>query len=368
MLAQLHQYTPPVWASSLKNIPQHYVKLAQRNSPIHSWHIPNLPEEFSLSIKRDDLTGSTLTGNKVRKLEFLLADAINKKCDTVLACGGFTSNHCRATAVAARQLGLNCYLMQWGKNSEQGIDIGCKGNVLLSRMVGSHIIAVPKDYSVIKERMEKIGEMLRQKDATPYVIEFGGSTYTGMFGYLTAFEEMISQNLLEDFDDIVMAAGTGGTCSGIAIANYLTGSKLKCHGFCVSENVSAARIYSKINEDLSAGGFDVRAEDIIDIIGGCHGEGYGISSQEELENIIEISSTTGILLDPVYNIKAVRGMLKEMTNNPGRFKGRRILYIHTGGLFGLYDGRMEPLFATSKSVESTNQVLWWGDINDPIPF
>lgn len=117
MLTQLRSYEPPKWASSLKDIPQFFVQLAQRNTPIHPWNISNLPEGFSLSIKRDDLTGSTLSGNKVRKLEFLLADALNKKCDTIFTCGGVQSNHCRATAVAARQLGLDCYLFL--RSSEQ---------------------------------------------------------------------------------------------------------------------------------------------------------------------------------------------------------------------------------------------------------
>ncbi|KAJ7384352.1 hypothetical protein OS493_022465, partial [Desmophyllum pertusum] len=83
-------------------------------------------------------------------------------------------------------------------------------------------------------------------------------------------------------------------------------------------------------------------------------------------NIIEISSTTGILVDPVYNIKAIRGMLQEMKTNPGRFKGHRILYIHTGGVFGLYDGRMDPLI-TSSAI-ATNEVLYWRDVNDPVPY
>ncbi|KAL9965378.1 hypothetical protein ACROYT_G029170 [Oculina patagonica] len=114
---QLQEYEPPKWASSLKNIPRNFVKLAQRDTPIHSWHVPNLPKEFSLFIKRDDLTGCALSGNKVRKLEFVLADALNKKCDTVLTCGGLPSNHCRTTAIAARQLGLKCYLLL--RSSEQ---------------------------------------------------------------------------------------------------------------------------------------------------------------------------------------------------------------------------------------------------------
>ncbi|CAH3188100.1 unnamed protein product, partial [Porites evermanni] len=309
-------------------------QLAQRNTPIHRWHIPNLPEGFSLSIKRDDLTGSTLSGNKVRKLEFLLADALNKKCDTILTCGGTQSNHCRATALAAKQLGLDCYLFL--RSSEKSTDIGCNGNLLLSKMAGSNIIVVPniRYRPGLKKMIEKMAENLKQQGSSPYIIEIGASSYTGMFGYLTAFQEMIEQNVLEDYDDIVVTAGTGGTAADIAIANYLTGSKLKCNAVNVADN--AAYYYNIIDEDLRAVGLDVQAEDIIDIIDGYKGKGYAVSTQHELENIIEISRTTGVLVDPVYNIKAIRGMLTEMKNNPGRFKGKRILYIHTGtGLISL---------------------------------
>ncbi|XP_015748744.1 PREDICTED: bifunctional D-cysteine desulfhydrase/1-aminocyclopropane-1-carboxylate deaminase, mitochondrial-like [Acropora digitifera] len=109
-LCDLQKYKPPKWAASLKDIPQHFVQLAQRNTPIHPWDLSQLPKGFSLYIKRDDLTGNALSGNKVRKLDFLLADALYKNCDTIFTCGGLQSNHCRATAVASRQLGLSCYL------------------------------------------------------------------------------------------------------------------------------------------------------------------------------------------------------------------------------------------------------------------
>ncbi|KAL9965368.1 hypothetical protein ACROYT_G029159 [Oculina patagonica] len=360
---QLHEYVPPKWASSLKNIPKHFVKLAQRDTPIHSWHIPNLSKGFSLFIKRDDLTGCALSGNKVRKLEFLLADALHKKCDTVLTCGYMHSNHCRSTAVAARQLGLNCYLLQI--NPEQTTDIGCRGNLLFSRMVGSHVIIVPDiDYDCgLRPMMAKMVEKLKQQGSSPYLIEAGGSSHIGTFGYLTAFKEMINQNLLEDFDDIVLTAGTGGSVAGIAVANYLTGSKLKCHAVTVYFN--AESLYKRLNIELREAGLDIQAEDIIDIIDGYFGEEYDKRhSQDELETILEISSTTGILLDHVYNIKAVTGMLAEMKNNPNRFKGRRVLYIHTGGVFGLFDGKIDPVI---DSVKSAGQVLCWGDISDPPP-
>ncbi|KAL9979751.1 hypothetical protein ACROYT_G017459 [Oculina patagonica] len=309
---QLHEYVPPKWATPLKNIPQHYVKLAQRDTPIHSWKIPNVPKEFSLFIKRDDLTGCTLSGNKTT-------------------------------------------------------EIGCQGNLLLSRMVGSHIVVVPDmDYdSGLSQIIETMAEKLKQQGSSPYVIAYGGSMYMSIFGYVTAFQEMMNQNLLEDFDDIVLTAGTGGSASGIAIANYLTGSKLKCHTVTVYFN--AASVYEKVNKHLRDGGLDVRAEDIIDVIDGYQGEEYAVNTQDDLETILEISSTTGVLLDPLYNITAIRAMLAEMNNNPGRFKGRRILYIHTGGVFNLFDGRMDPIITNPKSEKSLGQVLRWGDINGHPP-
>ncbi|XP_067034638.1 uncharacterized protein [Acropora muricata] len=367
-LSELQKYKPPKWAASLKDIPQHFVQLAQRNTPIHPWDLAQLPKGFSLFIKRDDLTGNTLSGNKVRKLDFLLADALSKNCDTIFTCGGLQSNHCRATAVASRQLGLSCCLFL--RSPQQTTDIGCGGNLLLSKMVESKIIVIPQlQYKHgLKQMMEKMAErVLNQKGSSVYQIEVGGSSYTGMFGYLTAFQELIEQNVLENFDDIVVTVGSGGSASGIAIGNYLTGSKLKCHAVNVSDN--AAYFYNKINEDLQAGGLDVQAEEIIDIIDGYKGRGYGLSTQHELESILEISRTTGIMMDPVYNIKAVRGMLTEMKCNPTRFRGQRILYIHTGGVFGLYDGRIDALLASSSSAaKDAQQVASWGDIDDPMPF
>ncbi|PFX26631.1 bifunctional D-cysteine desulfhydrase/1-aminocyclopropane-1-carboxylate deaminase, mitochondrial-like [Stylophora pistillata] len=365
--AQLHKYEPPNWASSLKSIPKYSIKLAQRNTPIHSWNLPDAPKEFSIFIKRDDLTGCALSGNKVRKLEFVLADALDKKCDTVITCGGLPSNHCRTTAVAAKQLGLNCYLLLRSSNQET-VNVGYKGNRLLSRMAGSNIILVPelKYKSGLKPMMEKMAEKLRQQGSAPYLVEVGGSSYTGLFGYLTAFQEMMDQNLLVDFDDIVLTVGSGGTAAGIAIANYLTGSKLKCHAVNVYDD--DAYVYSKINEELQAAGLPVQAEDIIDVIGGHHLPGYGRPTQEDLEYVLEISSSTGVFIDPVYNIKAVRGMLAEMNNNPERFQGNRILYIHTGGCFGLFDGKIDSVLTSSRCTQYNSEILCWRDINDPLPI
>ncbi|CAH3145905.1 unnamed protein product [Pocillopora meandrina] len=334
------------------------------------------------------LKGFSFNKGKVRKLEFLLADALDKKCDTIFTCGGIQSNHCRSTAVAARQLGLDCYLFLRSPEQANGEtlrklinllklsfdlfffmqskDIGCEGNLFLNKLVGSQIIVVPQlQYkSGLKQMMEKVSEKLKEQGSSAYLIEVGGSSYMGMFGYLTAFQEMIDQNVLKNFDDIVVTVDSGGSASGIAIGNYLTGSKLKCHAVNVCDD--AAYFYQKINEDLQIGGLDVQAEELIDIIDGYKGKGYGKSTEEELEDIVEISRTTGIMVDPVYNVKAIRGMLHEMNTNPGRFKGHRILYIHTGGVFGLYDGRMDSL--VTRSALGINDVVCWESANDPMPF
>ncbi|XP_020893648.1 putative D-cysteine desulfhydrase 1, mitochondrial [Exaiptasia diaphana] len=357
----LETYCPPSWAATLSNTPSHFVKLCQRNTPIRDWTLPGLPSGFSLSIKRDDMTGSTLSGNKVRKLEFLLADALVKGSDCVLTCGGIQSNHCRATAVAARELGLDCYLFL--RHKEENTNIGCSGNLLLNHLMGAKIFLVPNERytSGLKPRMEIIAEKLREKGRVPYIVPLGGSNPLGLYGYISAFQELIEQKVLENFDDIVLCIGSAGSAAGIAIGNYLTGSKVKCHAVCASDN--AKNFYEHINEELDAIGMDVKAEDIIDIVDGYKGKGYGISTKEELELIVRISSLTGIVLDPVYTIKSVRGMLSEMNANPSRFKGSRVLYIHTGGVYGLYDGRMDDVVTEMTS----NSIREWKDSLDNPP-
>lgn len=363
-MSTLTKFLPPEWAKIIRNIPEHYVKLSQRNTPIHKWRFSGIPEKFQLSIKRDDMTGSSLSGNKVRKLEFLLADALSQNCDSVMTCGGIQSNHCRATALAARQLGMKCYLFL--RSDIQDGNAGCRGNVLLKRMVGSQIILIPKRSpyeKAIKPRMEKMAELLREQGSNSYLIPVGGSNHVGVFGYITAFQELIEQNALDNFDDIVVAIGSGGTASGIAIANYLTGFKLRCHAVAVSDN--KLYFYDHIDQELKECGLKVKAREIIDVIDDYVGNGYAKSTEEELSGILKISVESGIILDRVYTGKAVLGMVKEMQNNPGRFKGSRILFVHTGGIFCAFDGELDNMLQKTKH---TNLVSCWKNMDDPVPM
>ncbi|CAA0820958.1 Bifunctional D-cysteine desulfhydrase/1-aminocyclopropane-1-carboxylate deaminase-mitochondrial [Striga hermonthica] len=138
-------YAPPSWASHLNPLPSHIFSLGHFPTPIHKWNLPNLPKNTEVYLKRDDLSGMQLSGNKVRKLEFLMADAVEKGADCIITIGGIQSNHCRATAVAARYLNLDCYLILRTSKVLVDQDPGLTGNLLVERLVGAHIDLVSKE-------------------------------------------------------------------------------------------------------------------------------------------------------------------------------------------------------------------------------
>ncbi|XP_046543179.1 bifunctional D-cysteine desulfhydrase/1-aminocyclopropane-1-carboxylate deaminase, mitochondrial-like [Haliotis rubra] len=356
MAKYLVDYQAPVWAQKLKNVPKHKVELAMENTPIHEWKLPEIPDGFSLHIKRHDMTGSSLSGNKVGKLEFLLADAIAKGRKHVITCGGAPSNHCRALALACRQLGLipHLFLTSCAKTAN---DVGCRGNILLDRLSGADIYMMPlgsDDETDVHPRMEALAEkILKETGEKSYLIPKGGSNLMGVFGTMAIFDELSRQGAVDRFDDLFLTCGSGGTTTGLCIANYLAGSPLKIHGVMVHSTPEDA--HRHVNETLRQLGVeDARSEDIVDVIDTYQGEGYSISKQEELDFIVEVSSTTGVLVDPTYTGKAAWGLVQEMKNNPTRFKGRRVLFLHTGGMFGLFDGRMDDMLVQPGAL--TNHV------------
>mmetsp|Transcript_7259 Transcript_7259/g.12184 ORF Transcript_7259/g.12184 Transcript_7259/m.12184 type:complete len:560 (-) Transcript_7259:230-1909(-) len=199
-------YQPPSWlsAASLSPdlIPQERLYLGRFPTPVHSFNIPGIPEElgFECHIKRDDLSSFDLSGNKVRKLEFLLAEATKPgaRYDSVITIGGIQSNHCRATAVAARQLGLDPFLIlrkPLNKDaSEEEPDVGLTGNLLWNRMIGADIRLVsPATYAMVGSDAlcEQLADQLQAEGRHPYVIPVGGSNAVGAFGYMQFVEELI---------------------------------------------------------------------------------------------------------------------------------------------------------------------------------
>ncbi|KAK6172908.1 hypothetical protein SNE40_016475 [Patella caerulea] len=348
---ELFVYQPANWMKPITNIPKYRMKLTHENTPIHRWNLPGVPCEFKIFIKRDDMTGCTLSGNKVRKLDFLLADAISQGYKQVITVGQLQSNHCRSVAIAAREVGMTSHLMMLA-NKHDDSKINLHGNMLLNCLSASNIYVVQKSM-IGKAGLDSKLENLRQHIQSTtgekcYTIPVGGSNEVGVFGYIETFREMMNQNICERFDDVVVTScGLGNTLAGLAIGNYLTGSHLRCHGIDVSEQTNM--VIPSIDEILTKLGLHhVKAEDIVNVIPGYHGKGYGLSTQEELEFITMVGKKTGIVLDPVYTGKAVLGLVQILNKRKDMFKGKRILFIHTGGIFIATDGRLTDMLSQSE--------------------
>mmetsp|Transcript_3974 Transcript_3974/g.11229 ORF Transcript_3974/g.11229 Transcript_3974/m.11229 type:complete len:423 (+) Transcript_3974:149-1417(+) len=348
-MLEVRPYTAPEWASTLK-VPETRYILGCLPTPIHKWDLPGLPHETEVWIKRDDLTGMQLSGNKVRKLEFLMAEAKAGGHDCVITIGGIQSNHCRATAVAARYLGMDCHLILRNSRLAAEEDPKLVGNLLVERLVGAHI------HQVTKEEYTRVGSValgeqleadLRAQGRNPYVIPVGGSNSLGCWGYLEAVKEMREQAEAVGITDIAMACGSGGTTAGLALGVHLSGWGARVHGYGVCD--SPNYFYDYIDGLLEGLGADPEAlmcksEHLMRMVN-AKGLGYAISSEEELEVMKQVAMATGVVLDPVYSGKAVDVMMREMRENPADWAGRKVLFIHTGGLLGMYDkvDQMQPL-------------------------
>jgi D-cysteine desulfhydrase len=344
-------YSPPVWLRDAlrgyeDRFPSSRYQLSQQPTPVYRWNLSAalLPPELGIElyIKRDDFTGMELSGNKIRKLEFILADAIAKGCDSVVTLGGIQSNHCRATAVAARMLGLDAHLVLRGP---QGIDDpGVDGNLLIERMVGAKVYLVTKE-EYARHGQEKLGkalvEQLVQDGArNPYLIVVGGSSMLGTHGYIHMVEELEGQSRDMggiQWDYVVSACGSGGTTAGLGLGIHLSEyfSGTTCLGYMVCDT---ERYFSDYIQNIyHEMGFskETSAEIIASSIqfSQAKGAGYAMSRKEELETIAQIARDSCVLLDPVYTGKAMHGLLRDIRENPNVFRNKKILFCHTGGLF-----------------------------------
>ena len=299
------------------------IDLARTPTPVQP--VTRLGLSAEVLIKRDDLTGIELSGNKVRKLEFLLADALAQGKTKLITCGGEQSNHCRATAMAAARLGLGCKLLL--RTADPARPPRTDGNILLSRLAGAEIVWItPEQYRGRRELLA------READGA-YVIPEGGSNAVGSWGYVQAVEELAP--LLTPGTTLVYACGSGGTGAGIVLGVKLLGLDVRTVGFAVCDNRAyfVKAIGAIIDDAIARHGLSIsfdRDRDI-EIFDGYVGRGYALSRPEELRLIREVARTEGLLLDPVYTGKAFYGMTQELPR-----LGERIVFIHTGGIFGLF--------------------------------
>ncbi|MCI0513196.1 D-cysteine desulfhydrase family protein [candidate division KSB1 bacterium] len=290
-----------------------------------------------LYVKRDDLTGCALSGNKVRKLEFIAAEFQAQHSDTVITCGGIQSNHARATAVVAATLGINSHLVLRGQPHEsQG------GNLFLDRLVGAQFTFItPDEYRDQRDAiMQRIAHELQQQGKHPYIIPEGASNALGAMGYLNAMQEMQEQwqAMGLKIDAIVTAVGSGGTYAGLLLGKFYHHLPCDIIGINVCDDAAyfRQRIFGLIQTvktqfDLDLG---IRPEDI-QMLDGYVGIGYAQSRPEELALIHEIARTDGLILDPVYTGKAMYGLLDQLKQ--GKLANyQNILFLHSGGIFGLF--------------------------------
>lgn len=287
-------------------------------------------------VKRDDLTGSTLSGNKIRKLQYAVAAAMAQGADTLLTCGGLQSNHCRATAVLARQLGLEVVLML------RGDDPGDRtGNHLLDRVLGARMHYVtPEVYADRANVLPQLADELRAAGLRPWVIEEGCSMPEGSWGYIECVQEIAAQQatLGIEFRAIAHAVGSGGTSAGLELGTRALGLTARPLGFAVCDSAAyfRAHVHRLMTETSLRYGLGIdAAPSELAIVDHTVGLGYGKTREEELETLVQVARLEGLVLDPVYTGKAMHGLKQEIA--AGRFDGDdHILFVHTGGIFGLF--------------------------------
>jgi len=282
-------------------------------------------------IKRDDLTSLGMGGNKTRKLEFLIGEALAQNKDTLVTAGGIQSNHCRLTAAAARKAGLGCHLVLNGTEPEIP-----NGNLLLDKIFGATIhYCERKDRD---ERLFQVADELVEAGKTPYVIPVGGSNSIGSVGYVNAMLEL--DNQIKEMgitpDAIVFATSSGGTQSGLTLGAKMTGFKGEVLGISIDQVKTGPDAFPPVLTQITTAtaeriGSDIRMTES-DFSLNCDylGAGYAMPGDPEFNAIRDLSLHEGILLGPVYTARAMGGFL-DLIQKDYFTKDQTVLFWHTGG-------------------------------------
>ncbi|NMB87643.1 MAG: D-cysteine desulfhydrase family protein [Chloroflexi bacterium] len=284
----------------------------------------------SLWIKRDDLTGLAMGGNKVRKLEYLIAEAMAHGAQTLITLGAAQSNHCRQTAALAARFGLDCILVLSGEP-----DTVPEGNLLLDRLFGAEVVWTKREAR--ETVFQEVFETAWQTGRRPYQIPLGASTPLGVLGYVTAFRELEQQAFEADW--MVTASSSGGTQAGLILEARRSGWKGHVLGISIDhprrelqEKVAglAEKASDLLGEQLLFSSVDIEVND------GYLGKGYGVMNDADAEAIRLFARYEGILLDPVYTGRAAAGMI-DLIRRGSVFKaGEKVLFWHTGGTPALF--------------------------------
>ena len=316
------------------------VSLAHLPTPLE--YMPRISKHLGgpkIYVKRDDCTGLGTGGNKTRKLEFLMADALQKEADVIITQGAVQSNHARQTAAAACKLGMACELVFEKRVTDASDPYLNSGNVLLDRMFGANIRDVDKGTDM-NAAMEEVAEELRSNGKTPYIIPGGGSNKIGALGYVDCALEIMSQANRDGImiDHIVHATGSAGTQAGLVVGLKATHAGIPLLGIGVNapQEIQEEKVYKLAMETADF----VGAPDVVmraDVVANCDyvGGGYGVATTEMNDAVMLFAQLEGLLFDPVYSGKGLAGMIDLIGS--GYFTGAdNIVFIHTGGSAGLF--------------------------------
>ena len=291
-----------------------------------------------LYVKRDDLTGLLESGNKVRKLEFLVGEALQQGADTLITCGALQSNGCRAVAAVAARLGLRAVLVVRGEPPA-----AYDGNLLLDRLLGADVrYCAEGEFGRVEEIMAALAEEVRGRGGRPYVIPESGANEVGALGYLECAVELSEQinHGAPRFDAVVISAFTGGSQAGLLLGKQLAGLPGEIVGVPVAR--PAERVREHVARTMAAAirryGFSIDVPKTIHLLDREPGGDPPDADDKDLAVLVELAREEGLLLDPIYTARGFRGLMETLARDP-RALGSRVCFIHTGGLFSVFPYR-----------------------------
>lgn len=291
-------------------------------------------------LKRDDLTEGPAGGNKLRKLEFAIGQALAEGADVVITAGAAQSNHCRQTAFAAARFGLRCHLVLAGPASASAPD----GNLLLDHLFGAEITYVDPDaFDDLEPIFDDLGDRHRGEGSSPFCIPVGASDEIGLWGYVEAGAELVGdiERLGIEPTHVIAAVGSGGTHAGLLVGTDRAGSAVEVLGVSVSRSIAtlAAGTRDLIERWNRRYGQSVDVDERRSVIIDDYiAPGYGRAEPRVYDTIGLLGRLEGVVLDPVYTGKAFDGLLREI--EAGRFDGSDdVVFVHTGGMFAVFPHR-----------------------------
>ena len=312
------------------------IKLGHFPTPIE--HLKNITQYLggpNIFIKRDDCTGLATGGNKTRKLEFLIPDAIKNKTELILTVGAIQSNHARQTAAACALMGLKCIIILEQRLKNAPETYMKSGNVFLDKLFGAEIKICPKDKDV-SEYTEKLIKDIKSKGTNVYFIPGGGSNPIGALGYVECLNEIIKENKKYNFTHILHATGSAGTQAGLLAGTKYFNCNIPIIGICVRHKKDTQRdkVYFEAKQTCEKLKCNILDKSDVIVYDEYIGPGYGEPTEGMIEATKLLAKKEAILLDPVYSGKAFAGLIDLIRKKKFK-KNDNVLFIHTGGAVSL---------------------------------